>query len=64
MEEEWLWCLYNVNIEEQVTVSLGGFNGDVAGNYFWGDPINRTQVEMRMKRLENDQAEGKDKDKG
>ena len=33
-----------------------GFDGVSNCNYFGGDSVNRTKVELRMKKLRNDQA--------
>ena len=42
--------------EEHVLVLMCGFDGVSNCNYFGGDSVNRTKVELRMKKLRNDQA--------
>ena len=37
-----------------------GFDGVQRGNYFRGEPIRRTEVEVRVEKLMNGKAEGKD----
>ena len=38
----------------------GGFDGVRRGNYFGRDPIRRTEVEVRVEKLNNRMAAGKD----
>ena len=38
-----------------------GFDGVQGGNYFEGEPIRRTEVEVRVGKLKNGKAAGKDK---
>ena len=52
--------LYNVDVQEQVTVHMCGFNGIRRGNYFRGEPIGRAEVEVRVGKLKNGKAAGKD----
>ena len=41
--------LYNIDIEEQVGVHMCGFGGvQKSGNYFGGEPVRRTEVEVRV----------------
>ena len=37
-----------------------GFNRILGGNYFEGEPIGRTKVEVRVGKLKNGKAAGKD----
>ena len=37
-----------------------GFDGIRRGNYFGGEPIGRAEVEMRVAKLKNGKAAGKD----
>ena len=53
--------LYNIGTEEQVAVHLCGFDGVRRGNYFGGEPTDRrTEVEVRVDKLRNGKAAGKD----
>ena len=52
--------LYNVDTEEQVVVHICGFDGIQRGNYFGGEPIGRAEVEVRVGKLKNGKAAGKD----
>ena len=45
--KEYYENLYNINTQEQVAVHLCGFDGVRRGNYFGGEPIRRTEVEVR-----------------
>ena len=52
--------LYNLDTLEQVVVHMFGFDGIRRGNYFGGDPIGKTEVEVRVGKLKNKKAAGKD----
>ena len=52
--------LYNVDTQEQVAVHMCGFDGIRRGNYFGGEPIGRAEVEVRVGKLKNGKAAGKD----
>ena len=52
--------LYNIDTQEQVAVNMCGFDGVPRGNYFRGEPIRRTEVEVRVGKLKNGKAAGKD----
>ena len=52
--------LYNIDTQEQVAVYLCGFDGVRRGNYFGGEPIRRTEVELRVGKLKNGKVAGKD----
>ena len=58
--KEYYENLYNINIQEQVAVHLCGFDGVCRGNYFRGKTIRRTEVEVRVGKLRNGNAAGKD----
>ena len=52
--------LYNIDTQEQVVVHVCGFDTVQRGNYFGGEPIRRTEVEVRVGKLKNGKAAGKD----
>ena len=52
--------LYIIDAQEQVAVHLCGFDGVRRGNYFGGQPIKRMKVEVRVRKLKNGTAAGKD----
>ena len=52
--------LYNIDTKEHVAVHVCGFNGVWRSNYFGGEPIKRTEVEVRVGKLKNEKAAGKD----
>ena len=52
--------LYNTDTKEQVAFHLCGFNGVWRGNYFRGEQIRRMEVEVRVGKLKNGKAKGKD----
>ena len=39
---------------------MSGFDGVWRGNYFRGEPIRRTEVKIRVEKLKNGKAAGKD----
>ena len=41
----------NIGTQEQVAVHIWSFNGGWRGNYFGGEPIRRTEVELRVGKL-------------
>ena len=43
--------LYDLNTEEWVAVNMCGFNDARMGAYFLGEPVSRTEVEVRVKNL-------------
>ena len=62
---QWIWRdyfadFYNMDTQEQVSVHMCGFHGVQRGNYFGGEPIRRTKVEVRVGKLKNGKAVGKD----
>ena len=56
MWKEYFKDQYNIDTQEQVTVNLAGFDGARRGNYFRGEPIRRTEVEVRVGKLKNGEA--------
>ena len=58
--KEYFEDLYNIDAQEQVGVHMCGFHGIRRGNYFRGEPIERAEVEMRVGKLKNGKAAGKD----
>ena len=51
--------MYN-DIQEQVAVHMCGFDGVQRGKYFRGESIRRIEVEVRVGKLKNQKASGKD----
>ena len=51
--------LYNVDTQEEVGVHMCGYDGVRRGNYFGGEPIKKTEVEERVKKLKNGKAASK-----
>ena len=58
--KEYYEDLYNIDSQEQVAVPLRGLNGERRSNYFRGEPIRRPEVEVRVRKLKNGRATGKD----
>ena len=58
--KEYFEDLYNIDTREQVAVLMCGFDGIWRGNYFGGEPIGRAEVEVRVGKLMNGKAAGKD----
>ena len=52
--------LYNIDTQEEVTVNMCGFHRIRRGNYFGREPIGRAEVEVRVGKLKNGKAAGKD----
>ena len=40
---------------------MWGFDGIWSGNYFGGEPIGRAEAEVRLRKLKNEKAAGKEK---
>ena len=51
--------MYNVDTQEQVEVHRCGFDGIWRGKYFKGEPVGRPEVEVRVGKLKNEKAAGK-----
>ena len=64
MWKEYFKDQYNIDTQEQVTVNLAGSDGARRGNYFRGEPIRRTEVEVRVGKLKNGEAASKDDVRG
>ena len=58
--KEYFEDLYNLDTQEQVPVHMCVIYGFRRGNYFGGEPIRRTEVEVRLGKLKNGNAGGKD----
>ena len=58
--KEYFEYLDNIDSQEQVAVQMCGFSGIWRGNYFGGESIGRTEVEVRVGKLKNGKAVGKD----
>ena len=57
-EVQWIWKYYFEFTYEQVAVRTCGFNGAQRDNYFGGESIRRTEVEVRVRKLKNGKAAG------
>ena len=58
--KEYYEDLYNIDTQEQVAVQMRGSDGVWRGNYLGGEPIRKTEVEIRVEKLKNEKAAGKD----
>ena len=58
--KEYVEDLYNIDTQEEVAVHMCGFDGIRRGNYFGGKLIERAEVEVRVGKLKNEKAAGKD----
>ena len=58
--KEYVEDLYNIDTQEEVAVNMCGFDGIRRGNYFGGEPVGRAEVEVRVDKLKNGKAAGKD----
>ena len=52
--------MYNIDTQEQAAVHICGFDGIRRRNYFGEELIGRAEVEMRLGKLKNGKASGKD----
>ena len=52
--------LSSIDTQEQVAVHIYGFDGILRGNYFGREPSGRAEVEVRVGKLKNGKATGKD----
>ena len=57
--KEYCGVLYNIDAQEQDAVHWCDFDGVRGGNYFGGEPIRRTEVELRLWKLRNGEVAGK-----
>ena len=62
--KEYFEDLYNIDNKDQVAFHMYGFDGIRRGNYFGGEPIGRGEVELRVGKLKNGKAGGKDEIRG
>ena len=44
--------LYNIDKEEDLTFHMCGFSGGGKGKYLGGDPVGRTEVEVKVKKTQ------------
>ena len=58
--KEYFEDLHNIDTNEQAVVHMCGFDGIQRGNYFGVEPTGRAEVEVRMGKLKNGKASGKD----
>ena len=58
--KDYFEALYNTDTHEQVSVHMCSFDGIRRGSYFEGEPKGRAQIEVRVGKLENGKAAGKD----
>ena len=58
--KEYYEDLYNIDTEERVAVHMRRLYGVRRGNYFGGEPVRRTEVEVRVGKLKNGNDAGKD----
>ena len=52
---------YNAGTQQQVAVTICSFGGVEKGNYVRREPDRRNEMEVRMGKLKNGKAAGKDK---
>ena len=52
--------LYNIDTQKQVAVRMCDSNGIQRDKYFGGQPTGRVEVEVRVGKLKNRRAAGKD----
>ena len=52
--------LYNIDNQEGVAVHMCGFDGVRIGNYFGGQSIRKTEVELRVGKVKNGKTAVKD----
>ena len=58
--KEYFEDMYNIDSQEEVAVHMCGFDAIRRGNYFGGEPIVRAEVGVRVGKLKNGKAAGKD----
>ena len=51
--KEYYEDLYNIDTQEQVAFHMCSFDRVWRVNYFGGEPIRRTEVEVRVRKLKN-----------
>ena len=57
--KEYFEDLYNIDAQKQVSVHVRGFDGIRRENYLERESIMRTEVEVRMGKLKNGKAAGR-----
>ena len=57
--KEYFEDLYDIDTQEEVAVHMCGFDAIRRGNYFGGEPVGRAEVEVRVDKLKNGKAAGK-----
>ena len=62
--KEYFEYLYNIDTQEKVAVHMCGFDRVQRDNYFRGEPIGRTEVELRVGNPKNGKAAGKNETTG
>ena len=55
--KEYFEDLYNIDTQEQVAVNICGFDWIRRGNYAGGDPIGRTEVEVRVGKFKKERPQ-------
>ena len=60
MWKEYFEDLYNIDTQVQIAILMCGFDGAQRVTYFGEEPIRRTEVEVRVRKIENGKAIGKD----
>ena len=60
ISKEYFEDLYNIYYQEQVAVLKCGFDSVWKGNCFGGQLIRRTEIEVRVRKIKNRKAAGKD----
>ena len=58
--KEYFKDLYKIDTQEQVAVNMCSFDGVQRGNYFGGEPITRTEEEVKVRKLKKEKGVGKD----
>ena len=58
--KEYFEDVYNIDTQEQVAVHMCSSVGIQRGNYFGGEAIGKDEVEVRVGKLQNEKATGKD----
>ena len=58
--KEYFEDLFNIDTQEEDTVPKCGFDGIQRGNYFGGEPDGRVEIEVRVGKIKNVMAAGKD----
>ena len=62
--KEYFEDLYNIDTNRQIIVHMCGFDGVQRGNYFGGELIKKTEVEVKVGKFKNGKATINDKVSG